>query len=294
MQGLPILRSTPQLRSRIRSWRAFGETVAVVAVGRALHEGHLGLIRAARGEADRVLAVVARWCDDGTDGRPGPGDDEDAFDEIEAAEQVEEAGADAVYLPSAESLFPAASVVDIQLRGLTDVLCGEDRPDRFDGFALTFTRLLSQAQADVLVFGERDWQRLTILRRLAKDLDLPTEVRSAPTERDMDGVAWAEGAQDLTGEDRAAAIRLWRELTRAAAAIDGGADVDASLDAAADALADVGAEVEYLDLRDAETLEEVGAPSADRPARIFAAIELGGLRLIDNVPLGAKRNPLDG
>ncbi|SFI54938.1 pantoate--beta-alanine ligase [Albimonas pacifica] len=294
MQGLPILRSTPQLRSRIRSWRAFGETVAVVPVGRSLHEGHLALIRAARGEADRVLAVVARWCDGRARGRPEPGAGEEDFDELEAAERVEEAGADAVYLPSAESLFPAAPVVEIHLRGLTDVLCGEERPERFEGFALAFTRLLSQAQADVAVLGERDWQRLAILRRLAIDLDLPTEVRSAPTERDMDGVAWAEGAQDLAGEDRAAAVRLWRELKRAAAAIDAGGDVDATLDAAADALADAGAEVEYLDLRDAETLAEVDDPAGDRPARIFAAIALGDLRLIDNVPLGEARNPLDG
>ena len=290
MQGLPILRSTPQLRSRIRSWRAFGETVAVVAVGPALHEGHLALIRAARGEADRVLAVVARWRPDGA----GPEAEDGALDEIEAAEQVEEAGADAVYLPSRESLFPPAPVVEISLRGLTDVLCGEDRPERFEGFALAFTRLLSQAQAEVVVMGERDWQRLAILRRLAQDLDLPTEVRAAPTERDADGVAWAEGAQDLDGEDRVAAVRPWRELTRAAAAIDAGADVDATLDAAADALADAGAEVEYLDLRDAETLAEIDGPPGDAPARIFAAIELGGLRLIDNIPLGQKRNPLDG
>ncbi|WP_339948853.1 pantoate--beta-alanine ligase [uncultured Albimonas sp.] len=294
MQGLPILRSTPQLRSRIRSWRAFGETVAVVPVGRSLHEGHLALIRAARGEADRVLAAVARWRHDDHGGRPEPGAGEEGFDEIEAAERVEEAGADAVYLPSAQSLFPVCSVVDIRLPGLTDVLCGEERPERFAGFALACTRLLSQAQADVAVIGERDWQRLAILRRVAKDLDLATEIRVAPTERDEDGVAWADGAQDLEGEDREAAVRLWRELRRAAAAIDAGAEVDATLDAAADALADAGAEVEYLDLRDAETLAEVEDVASGAPARIFAAIEIGDLRLIDNVPLGEKRNPLDG
>ena len=294
MQGLPILRSTPQLRSRIRSWRAFGETVAVACVGRSLHEGHLALVRAARGEADRVLAVVARWHDDGPGGRPEPGAGEEGFDEIEAAERLEDAGADAVYLPSAQSLFPPNPGLEITLRGLTDVLCGEDRPERFEGFALACTRLLGQAQADVVVMGERDWQRLAILRRVALALDLPTEVRSAPTERDEDGVAWAEGAQDLAGEDREAAVRLWRELRRAAAAIDAGAGVDETLDAAADALAEAGAEVDSLDLRDAETLVEVDGPDPARPARIFAAIEIGDLRLIDNVPLGEKRNPLDG
>ncbi|MDF2231542.1 pantoate--beta-alanine ligase [Albimonas sp. CAU 1670] len=292
MHGLPILRSTPQLRSRIRSWRAFGETVAIVPVGGALHEGHLALIRAARGEADRVLAAVARWTDSIAAAKAA--EDDPGLDELEVAERLEEAGADAVYLPSAHTLFPRGAVTEIQLRGLTDVLCGEDRSDRFEGFALAATRLLSQAQADVALIGERDWQRLAILRRLVQDLDLPTEVRSAPTERDEDGVAWAVGVDELEGEDRAAAVRLWRELRRAAQAIDAGADPDAALDAAADALADAGAEVEYLDLRDAETLAEIEDPSGDRPARIFAAITLGDLRLIDNVALGEKRNPLDG
>lgn len=290
MHGLPILRSTPQLRSRIRSWRAFGETIAVVPVGRSLHEGHQALIRAARGEADRVLVAVSRWCDDRL-GAPAP--DASAEDEDEVAARVEDAGADALYIPAHASIVPPDAATEIHVRGLTDVLCGEDRPDRLEGFALGVARLLSQAQADVVVVGERDWQRLAILRRLALDLDLPTEIRAAPTARDVDGVAFAEGADALGPDDRDALVRLWRELRRAAAALEAGAEVEATLDAAADALADAGAEVEYLDLRDAETLEEAEALDPAHPARIFAAVVLGGRRFIDNVPVGEKTSPLD-
>ena len=293
MHGLPILRSTPQLRSRIRSWRAFGETVALAPVGASLHEGHLALIRAARDHADRVLAVVGNWGED--EGCRSSQERGEPFDEDAAAELAEEAGADALYIPSAESLFPADVKVEIKVAGMTDVLCGEDRPERFEGFALAAVRLLGQAQADVALMGECDWQRLAILRKVSADLGLPTEIRTAATERDQDGLAFGP-ADALEGEERETATRLWRELQKAARAIDAGGDADAVLDDAADALAEAGAEVEYLEMREAETLAEIdGAPAdlpAGRQARIFAAIQVGGARLVDNVVVGEKPDPL--
>lgn len=270
MNDLPLLRSTSQLRSRIRSWRAFGETVALAPLSWPLHEGQLAVVRSARAEADRALAALSGW-----DGDP-------TWDEARAAQLLDESGADALYLPSREALVPERAVVQIAVPGLTDVLEGEDDPGAFAGFALSSVRLFSQAQADVAVYSELDWQSLAIMRRVARDLDLPTEVRAVPAERDDDGIAWSAGAQGLSDSDRPAARRLWRELTRAAQAIAAGADPDATLDDAADALADAGAEVEYLELRDAETLEELSAPGA-HPARIFCAIALGGTRLIDTV-----------
>ncbi len=272
MNDLPLLRSASQLRSRVRSWRAFGETVALVPLSWPLHEGRLAVVRAARAEADRALVALSGW------------DDDPAWDEDRAAQLLDEAGADALYLPARDALAPGGAAVRLGVPGLTDVLEGEDDPAAFADFALSSVRLFSQAQADFAVYSELDWQSFAIMRRVALDLDLPTEVRAVPAERD-DGVAFSEGALALSDEDRLAARRLWRELTRAAQAIDAGADPDETLDAAADALADAGAEVEYLDMRDAETLEELSTP-AGRPARIFCAIALGDTRLMDNVRVG--------
>lgn len=281
MHDLPILRSIPQLRSRLRSWRAFGETVAIVPIGSVLHEGQLSLLRSGRREADRVLAVVV----------PTPGRDVTP-DEESLAELADEAEADALYLPSTEDLCPADTVTVLNLPGMTDVLCGEDQPDRLGVFARVMTRLFNHAQADSALFGERDWQRVAIMRRVAADLGLPTEVKAAPTERDADGIALGGGVETLEGRDRAAAAKLWRVLLRAASEIAEGGDVDAALDAAADALADAGAEVEYLEMRDEATLAERSAHDPVHPARIFAAIGFGDVRIIDNVRVGGADDVL--
>lgn len=279
MHNLPLLRSTSQLRSRIRSWRAFGETVALVPVGASLHEGHAAVIRAARAEADRVLVTAASW-----GGELGAITDADEIDVL--CDRADEAGADALYLPSQAALRPAGGLTRLDIGAMGDVMCGEDQPGLLSAYALAAVRLFSQAQADFAFYAERDWQRLAIMRQVSTDLAQPTAVRAAPTERDMDGVALGEDADGLEGADRACALRLWREITRAAAAIEAGGAPDPALDAAADHLADAGAEVEYLDLRDAATLEEIEAWNPERPARVFVAIRLGEARLVDNVAVG--------
>ncbi|SDX01905.1 pantoate--beta-alanine ligase [Albimonas donghaensis] len=279
MHNLPLLRSTSQLRSRIRSWRAFGETVALVPTGAGLHEGHAAVIRAARAEADRVLVAAADWW-----GEPAALTDAAAIEAL--CDRADEAGADAVYIPSQAALRPEGARTRLVTGAMGDVMCGEDRPGMFAAYALAGVRMLSHAQADFAFYSEREWQRLAIMRQVSADLAQPTEVRAAPTERDMDGVALCEEAEALTGADRDCALRLWREISRAASSIEAGGAPDPALDDAADRLADAGAEVEYLDLRDAATLEEVETWNAERPARVFVAIRLGEARLVDNVAVG--------
>lgn len=211
-----------------------------------------------------------------------PSEGDPPADEARLAERAEAGGADALFLPPPEALRPADAVLELRLPGLTDVLCGEDRPEQLSHFALAMARLLNQSQADVVMMGELDWQRLAILRRTATDLGLVTTVSAAPTARDDAGLALG-AAEALPEPGRKPAERLWRELSRAAAAIAQGAEPDPTLDAAADALADAGAEVEYLEMRDAETLAELDAPDSPGGARLFAAITAGGVRLVDNV-----------
>ena len=283
MHDLPLIRSANQLRSRVRSWRAFGETVALAPMQGGVHDGHLALIRRARRDWDRALAVIFQ---DPLDRPAGLADDAYCPTEDRDADLLDAEGADALYAPAPAVFYPAGFQAEIRLPQLTGVLCGEDAPRRFDGFVRSMVKLLGQAQPDAVVIGERDWQKAAITRRLVKDFDLPVKVAVAATERDMDGVAISAAALQAEGE--AGAKRLFRVLTRAAEEIAAGAAADPALDAAADALADAGAEVEYLEMRDAETLEERDALDPERPARIFAAIRVGEARLIDNVPAAAR------
>ncbi|MEM1314495.1 MAG: pantoate--beta-alanine ligase [Pseudomonadota bacterium] len=279
MIGLPLLRSSAQLRSRVKSWRAFGETVALVPLFGPPQAAHAGLMETAAGRADRVLAALVPpvRTPDMDDSTPSP-------HEPAAARFADEAGADALYAPSPAVFRPAAFATRLRVAGLSEVLAGEDDPACFDAFAADMARLFSQARADVAVFCECQWQRVAIARRISEDFDLVGEIVAAEAERDDRGVPRliADGEDVARAE---AAARLWRVLQRAAGDIAGGADADATLDAAADRLADAGAEVEYLDLRDAVTLDELPAVDPARTARVFGAIELDGARLADSVPL---------
>jgi len=283
MNGLPLLRSASQLSSRVKSWRAFGETVALVAIVGAPHPGHADRMRAARGQADRVLAALV----------PPVGMDQSAAAEVRpeearAARMADEAGADALYAPAA--FRPAGFASHLHVTGLSDVLEAEDAPGCFDAFAADMTRLFSQTKPDVAVFCEARFQRFAIARRLALDFDLCDKVVAVELERDASGVPVCEA--DLSEADRAASARLWRTLRRAAVEIEGGAHPDDVLDAAADMLADAGLEVEYLDLRDETTLEEVDAYEAGRPSRIFGAVLERERRFTDNMALGRSPDAL--
>lgn len=274
--SLPILRSVSQLRSRVRSWRAFGETVAIAPMSGGLHEGHLGVIREARRRADRVLAAVfidPMLVEEGVDA----GDY--ASDEAEAVATLDAEGCDAVYAPALSSLLPAEYYTDIHLDDLTEALCGKDDPARFDAYIRAMARLMNQAQADYLFFGERDWQKLVILRTLANDLCLPTEVVGVEAERDTDGVPYSAAAASLDAKDRAVAVRLSRELQAGAREIAGGAPAAATIARIKEALTGAGAKVEYVEYLDAATL---GAPVAGKESRLFGSIGVGGVSLIDN------------
>ena len=278
MIGLPLLRSASQLQSRVKSWRAFGETVALVPVFGRMRPCHAELVRAAQREADRVLVALAPFAAAGC--MPGAGNGHDA--EAASIRMADEAGADALYAPAV--FRPDGFASRLRIGGLAEVLDGEEDETAFDAFAADMARLMSQARADVTLFCGVEFQRAAIARRLAEDLDLCPKVLALDLPRDDDGLppCLAELDDDAA---RASAARLWRTLSAAAARIAGGADPDETLDAAADALAEAGAEVEYLDLRDELTLDEIESPEAGRRIRIFAAVVHDGRRLTDNLPV---------
>lgn len=273
------VRSVAALRERVGGWRRSGDTVALVPTMGALHEGHGALIAAARKASDRVIVSLFV-----NPTQFGPGEDFAAYPRDEAADAafVAAAGVDLLYAPTAEEMYPEGFVTKVSAAGLGEILCGADRPGHFDGVATVVVKLLTQAAPDTAYFGEKDYQQLVIVRRVARDLDLPVGIEGVATVRAPDGLAISSRNAYLTAAERAKAPALYAALGAAAERIRGGADIDAACAEGAQAVIAAGFDkVDYFRCVDAATLEPVAA--RDRPARILAAAHLGRARLIDNV-----------
>ena|SRR5579859_42984 len=281
---LPILRSVAALREQVAQWREAGLRVAFVPTMGALHDGHLSLVKAGLAEADRVLVSIFV-----NPTQFGPNEDFAAYPRTEEADvaKLAQAGAQAVYAPSVEEMYPQGASTTVHVAGVSEGLCGTFRPGHFDGVATVVSKLLNQAQPDVALFGEKDFQQLQVIRRLARDLDLPVAIRGVATLREADGLAMSSRNAYLSPAERAVAPALHRVLTVAAARLQGGAEAEPVLKDGIKAILEAGfGSVDYLELRSAEDL----APLArlDRPARLIVAARLGRARLIDNIPV----NPL--
>lgn len=275
---MDTVRTVAALRARVAAWRAQGETVALTPTMGALHEGHVSLVRLGRERAGRVVATIFV-----NPTQFAAGEDLASYprDEARDAAMLAAAGCDLLFAPDAGEMYPPGFATEVRVRGLTDVLCGAARPGHFDGVAQVVTKLLNQAQADVAIFGEKDWQQLAVIRRLARDLDIPTAIIGAAILREADGLAMSSRNRYLTPPERAAAPALFAAITRAAARIAAGAPVSEAEAEAAAALVAAGFDVpDYVEARDAETL---AAFDPARPVRVFAAARLGRARLIDNV-----------
>jgi pantoate--beta-alanine ligase len=280
------VRTVAAVRAVVAGFRKRGEIVALVPTMGALHAGHLALIAAAKKRADRVIATIFV-----NPKQFGPREDFSRYPRPLAADRaaLAAAGADVLFTPTVEAMYPPGFATSVTIAGLSDDLEGRVRPGHFAGVATVVTKLLVQTLPDVAVFGEKDYQQLTIIRRLARDLDLPVGIEGMPTVRDNDGLALSSRNAYLTPEQRRAAPALYRALARAAADVaDGTLDSSAITDAAVRAIRTGGFDrVDYVELRDAVTLEPV--IDASKPARILAAAWIGMTRLIDNVPVPKKR-----
>lgn len=283
---METVRTVAELRARVAAWRGRGERVALTPTMGALHEGHLSLVRLGQAHARRVVATIFV-----NPTQFGANEDLAAYprDEARDAAMLTAAGCDLLFAPPVAEMYPPGFATRVIVDGLTGVLCGAVRPGHFDGVAQVVTKLLNQAQADVAIFGEKDWQQLAVIRRLAADLDIPTRILGAPIQREADGLAMSSRNRYLTPAERAVAGSLNRIIAAAAARIVRGADIAAEMaQARADLLAAGFASVDYVETRDAASLAEVVRFDPSRPARVFAAARLGRARLIDNLPVGAR------
>jgi pantoate--beta-alanine ligase len=279
-QGVPArFTDLAALRATVEAWRREGESVVLVPTMGALHVGHLALVAHAKAIGRR--AVVSIFVNPT---QFGPTEDFPRYPRDVAADLalLAEPGADAAWTPEVEAMYPLGFSTCIEVGGLTEGLCGTVRPGHFAGVATVVTKLLNQVRPDIALFGEKDFQQLQVIRRAVRDLDLGVEIRGVPTIREADGLALSSRNRYLNPEERAVAPRLHAVLARIAAALREGA---AAAPLRAEGIAELSAAgfdpVQYLEVRDAETLAPL--ERVDGPARVLAAAYLGRTRLIDNV-----------
>jgi pantoate--beta-alanine ligase len=283
-QDLPARRTVAALREAVRAWRQAGERVALVPTMGFLHEGHLSLVRLGKARADRVVASLFV-----NPTQFAPSEDFDAYprDEPRDAALLASAGCDLLYAPSVAEMYPDGFDTTVSVKRVSGPMDGEARPIHFAGVATIVAKLLIQAAPDIAIFGEKDFQQLLVIKRMARDLDLPVEILGAPTVREPDGLALSSRNVYLTAGERAVAPRLHAALKTAAAALQDGMPVQAVEARGYAALIEAGfGPVDYFDVRDAEDLTRLGPGRLDAgaKARVFVAARLGKARLIDNWP----------
>ncbi|MHA6688724.1 pantoate--beta-alanine ligase [Mesorhizobium sp. A556] len=282
--SVPIVRTRADLRSIVADWRGEKATIGVVPTMGALHEGHLSLVRTALAKADRVIVTLfvnPKQFNNAADLAAYP------RTEHEDAAKLGPLGAHLLYAPHSEEIYPAAFSTTVSVSGVSEGLCGSGRPGHFDGVATVVAKLFLQTGADIALFGEKDFQQLQVVRRMARDLDIPIEIIGCPTVREPDGLALSSRNVRLSGEERAIAPKLASILTAAAKKLSTGVEAAPVLQAAKKSIMAAGfREAEYLELRSETDLAPL--VRADLPSRLLTAAWLGETRLIDNVVVPAS------
>ena len=275
-----------ELRSAISALRQDGETVALVPTMGALHEGHLTLVREAKKRASHVVVSIFV-----NPRQFGPNEDLDAYPRRMAADAalLEKEGVAVLWAPPVDVMYPAGYATNISVSGVSEVLCGEARPGHFDGVATVVCKLFNQVRPDMALFGEKDWQQLAVIRRMARDLDLTAPLVDAiigvPTVREADGLAMSSRNAYLDADQRAQAACLPRAMQAAIAAMRGGTAYAAALDALrADLLAGGFHTVDYAEVRGSDSIALLDGPGSEA-GRLFVAARIGSTRLIDNQPV---------
>jgi len=272
-----------ELREVVESLRKTGDLALVPTMG-ALHEGHLALVRRAKELAPNVAASIFV-----NPRQFGANEDLDAYPrQLERDAQLLAAeGVDLLWAPPVEEVYPEGFATNVSVTGVSEGLCGASRPGHFDGVATVVLKLFNQVRPDIAVFGEKDWQQLAVIRRMARDLDLThphvDRIVGVPTVREADGLAMSSRNAYLTPDERKAAAVLPRAMEFAIKRIVAGEPVLDGMDGLEAALLGSGfASVDYAVVADAETLEPL-MELEDRPARLLVAARIGKTRLIDNM-----------
>jgi pantoate--beta-alanine ligase len=249
-----------------------------------LHDGHLSLIRSARAGNDVVVVTLFV-----NPTQFGEGEDLEAYprDEDRDAELATAAGADVLYAPPVEEVYPQGFATSVEVGGLSEILCGAPAArggSHFRGVTTIVAKLLNAVQPTVAYFGQKDAQQAIVIKRMVRDLDFPVEIEVLPTVREPDGLAMSSRNSYLSADERRRAAAIPAALARAADAVVSGADLDDALSLARSTLAAAEVEPEYLEARDAEDLSEATSLNG-RALLIAVAARVGKARLIDNLTI---------
>lgn len=276
-----IIRTVAELSSHINSLKKEGVEVGLVPTMGALHKGHMALVSAAQKLSDAVVVSIFV--------NPlqfGVNEDLDRYprQEEKDIQILTEMGVDVVYIPSVKEMYPDGFSLLVQTQAYHDILCAASRPGHFDGVATVVTKLFLQVQPSRAFFGEKDFQQICVVRSLVKDLDLPIKIFGVPTVREPDGLAMSSRNSLIPFDKRSIATNIYQILTLLANKAKQGRSPSYYLaKEGRNLLLSKGFDkVDYLEFRDAETLEEV-TNTITRPTRILVAAHLGNVRLIDNV-----------
>ena len=275
---MQLIRDLTSLRDALFSLRSGGGKVALVPTMGALHEGHLSLVRAAKERADHVAVSIFV-----NPTQFGPNEDLDAYPRQEAqdAAMLEAEGTAVLWVPSVAEMYPGGFATSIRVGGVSELLEGAYRPGHFDGVATVVCKLLNQVGPDFVLFGEKDYQQLAVIRQMVRDLNLPVEIAGVPTARAEDGLALSSRNAYLSARERQQAAELPRTMRDGVARLEVGEAAEAVLADIRARLEQAGfGPVDYVELSDAVSLLPVR--SLDAPARLLVAARLGKTRLIDN------------
>ena len=276
---MQTVRDIETLKAAVAELRAEGGTIAFVPTMGALHAGHMALVAEGRRRADHVVASIFV-----NPTQFAAHEDLSTYPRREAtdAKMLEEEGCALLWSPDVATMYPEGAAITVHAGSFGEDLDGASRPGHFDGVATVVSRLFDQVRPDIALFGEKDYQQLAVIRQMVREGGLPVEIVGVPTQRDADGLALSSRNAYLTDDERQAARALPRALGEAAAAIQRGGAVAEALATAKERLAKAGFDpIDYVELRDAETLAPL--TSLERPARLLAAARIGRTRLIDNL-----------
>jgi pantoate--beta-alanine ligase len=277
--SLAVVHTLEELQLALLGFARAGKRVALVPTMGALHAGHASLITRARHEADVVVVTIFV-----NPTQFGPTEDFDRYPRTLDADMLvaQEAGAALIYAPSVEDMYPEGSTTRITAGEMGTVLCGAFRPGHFDGVATVVAKLLLRTMPHVALFGKKDYQQLCVIKRVVNDLDIPVEIVGVPTLRERDGLAMSSRNRYLGAQERILAPKLYETMTQVQQWLARSSVSDALAEGVV-ALTASGFHVEYLELRDGETLAPITTYNAGGGARLLVAAWLGETRLIDNI-----------
>jgi len=284
--GLPVVSTGAALRGRVSEWRQTGLRIGFVPTMGNLHAGHFRLVQRAREIADRVVVSIFV-----NPSQFGPGEDYDAYPRTFEADcaGLADQGADLLFYPAVADIYPRpfSAMAQVEVPGLSDILCGAARPGHFKGVTTVVCKLFNLVQPDVALFGQKDYQQLALIRQMVNDLSMPVVIEGVPTVREEDGLALSSRNQYLSLDERSVAPQLYQCLQQAAKALAAGErDWPAMESEQCARLYASGFNPDYFSIRDADTLEEPEINTVN--FIILVAARLGKARLIDNLAVNVS------